>query len=329
MRIAIVGFGSVGKRHLNNLLLLGIKDIVLVSSHLKTRIYNINGSSIPVENEIASILGSVNAIVISNETSLHHEYLNLAVRNNIHVYIEKPIACNTNQIKNIFNEVIDRKVIVAVGTQFRFNKRLIKLKALLEDGDLGEIISVMSTHGEHIADYHPKENFRASYSANKDQCGGVLLTQIHHIDYIDWLFGPFTHSFANEMPAPSLGIDTDAIINYSLISRKTNLQVHGHLNYLQRPKSTKLFVIGDKGVANWDYESNALTIRTSSGQINDTEVLDRNDMFIESMHNFLESIRLSKMPHSNLKTGIRSLKIVESIRRSIVNQSADQISDAM
>jgi len=325
MRVAIIGYGSIGKRHLINLLDLGLENIVIVSTHISDGDLNVDGYLIPVVNDISKVIDSIDIMVISNATNLHLKYLNLAIKKGIHAYVEKPIACNMDQVNDMSKKAAEKKLIIAVGTQFRFNEILVKLKKLIDDNYFGSIISVMSSHGEHIADYHPGEDYKSSYSANKKQCGGVLLTQIHHIDYLEWLFGPFTHVYANEMFAPSLKIDVDAIINYSLISTKTRLQVHGHMNYFQRPKSTTLSIIGESGSAFWNSDENTISLVTDLESVEEKSLADRNEMFLLAMSNFIESIKFSKKPKSDIDDGIRSMEIVDSIKRSISSGLVEKI----
>jgi predicted dehydrogenase len=325
MKFAIIGYGSIGVRHLQNLISLGEEDIIIVSSHIKTRLINISGKSINVVNSIYEVVDSIDVMIISNETNLHLKYLKIAINKGIHAYIEKPIACQLNEVNNIFKEAINKKLVMAVGTQFRFNELLNKLKKIIDNNYFGRIISVMSSHGEHIADYHPSEDYKLSYSANKKQCGGILLTQIHHLDYLDWLFGPFSYVYANEMLSPSLEIDVESVINYSLVSSKTNLQVHGHMNYFQRPKSTSLSIIGENGSAFWNYEDNKMRLFKDSNCFEEISYSDRNQMFLLSMKNFLESVRFSKKPKSDISDAIRSMEIVESIKKSIFTGQVEKI----
>ena len=325
MKFAIIGYGSIGVRHLQNLISLGEEDIIIVSSHIKTRLINISGKSINVVNSIYEVVDSIDVMIISNETNLHLKYLKIAINKGIHAYIEKPIACQLNEVNNIFKEAINKKLVMAVGTQFRFNELLNKLKKIIDNNYFGRIISVMSSHGEHIADYHPGEDYKSSYSANKKKCGGVILTQIHHIDYLEWLFGPFTHVYANEMFAPSLKIDVDAIINYSLVSTDTRLQVHGHMNYFQRPKSTTLSIIGESGSAFWNNEENTISLVTDIESIEEKSLVDRNEMFLLAMSDFIESVKFLKQPKSSLGDGIRSMEIVDSLKRSVSSGLVEKI----
>ena len=52
-----------------------------------------------------------------------------------------------------------------------------------------ELFSVQVENNSYLPDYHPLEDYRKGYAARKDLGGGAVLTQIHEIDYLYWLFG--------------------------------------------------------------------------------------------------------------------------------------------
>jgi len=306
------------------LLTLGVRDIVIVSKHFNEDTYKIDGAALPVVNNLSDVVDEVDVVVIANATNLHFDLLKYAVSRNKHAYIEKPVSCSSFHLGGILKEANNKKLVIGVGTQFRFNERLLKLKQLIENRVLGKIYSVMSSHGEHIASYHPDEDYKTSYAVD-GSCGGVLLTQIHHIDYLNWLFGPFKYAYANEMAAPFLGIDCDAVVNYSLVSDVDNLQVQGHMNYIQNKKSTVMHVVGQKGTAYWNYEENLLSVEGVDGSFTDADRLDRNKMFIATMRDFLKAVEQNGRSAANLEDGIGSVKIVDAIKQSIRNNCSVEI----
>jgi len=103
------------------------------------------------------------------------------------------------------------------------------------------------------------------------------------------------------------------------------LQVHGHLNYLQRPKSTTLSVIGETGSAYWNYEKNTIDLAINSKNITEISSTDRNEMFLLAMRNFIESVKFSKKPESDLNDGIKSMEIVDSIKKSVSSGIVEKI----
>ena len=73
-----------------------------------------------------------------------------------------------------------------IGCQLRYHSGLSYIK-ILEKKTLGKIYSVFCDVGEHLPYWHPNENYKKSYAAKKAR-GGVVLTLIHEIDYLYWLF---------------------------------------------------------------------------------------------------------------------------------------------
>ena len=197
MTVAIIGTGSAGRRHLTNLLSHSHHDVVAVSEHRKCADLEILGKKVPVFHnfdELLEIDSSIDSVFICNPSSMHSDYLLRSVEANKNVYVEKPVAVNLGEISEIEERIRSRSVTVAVGNQFRFHPHLISIKEMIDEGVLGDIFSVHAIQGEHIADYHPGEDYRRGYAARRELGGGILLTQIHQIDYLHWLFGTIQNS---------------------------------------------------------------------------------------------------------------------------------------
>jgi predicted dehydrogenase len=316
MKIAIVGSGSVGRRHISNLLALGAQDLVVVSEHHKHARFESDGHTLPVVHSYREALDTADAVVIANPSSLHARYLALAVEAGKHVYLEKPAALESADLESSIGHAKTRSLVIATGTQFRFCERLIELKQHIDAGTVGRVLSVTATCGEHIADYHPEEDYKISYAARKELGGGVLLTQIHQLDYLNWIFGDFQSVVASGGELAELGIDVEGAATYFLISR-TGVPVAGHLNYVQRPKHTSLTVIGSRGQLYWDYGRNRLEVQREGGEREVTETpFDRNQMFLDCMSDFLACAESGRSPRADLAAGRDSLRLVEAIKQS-------------
>ena len=84
---------------------------------------------------------------------------------------------------------IQKNVITMMGFQMRFNP-LIKFleKTIKKKSPIGKLITAHIHHCENIKDFHPYEDYRVSYAAKKKLGGGVILSQIHEVDYFLHLF---------------------------------------------------------------------------------------------------------------------------------------------
>lgn len=328
MKAAVVGIGSVGRRHLGNLLRLGLTDIVAVSEHNRLASLSLEGRAVAVSNEFQRTLeAKPDLVVVANPTHLHLEYLRRAIDAGCHVYMEKPAAISAAGLKPLADEANRRGLVIAVGTMYRFNERLESLRARLRRGDIGEPLAVESVIGEHIADYHPGEDYRLSYTARKAMGGGVLLTQIHQIDWLLWLFGSFETVFATGGKVTDLQIDVEDSVSY-LMRTADGRPAYGHLNYVQRPKRAGLVVTGSRGRLEWDLFAHKLTFQAADNAAEpqvEISAYDRNAMFVACMADFLNAVRTGGVPRSTLEDGRRALAVVDAIKASLHSGAAQTV----
>ena len=73
MKVVLIGFGSSGKRHVKNLINMGIRNIILFRRLKKGNEFNLN--EISDFDEIIRI--NPDFVIVSNPTAFHFETLNL------------------------------------------------------------------------------------------------------------------------------------------------------------------------------------------------------------------------------------------------------------
>ena len=172
MKFLIAGYGSIGRRHLNNLLSLGYSDIVLYRTHQST-LGEDPVKDIPVETNLTKALEmQPDAVIISNPTAKHLEVAIPAAKAGCHILFEKPISHNFDGIDDLKKALQEGGGKVLVGYQFRFHPGIKKIKEILKNKVVGVPLSVRCEWGEYLPDWHPWEDYRKSYSARKDLGGG-------------------------------------------------------------------------------------------------------------------------------------------------------------
>ena len=149
MKFLIAGLGSIGRRHLKNLLELGQKDIVLYRTHQST-LGDEGLQGFPVEQDIQKALShKPDAVIISNPTALHMEVAVPAAESGCALFIEKPLASTPDDLQQLESILEEKGNIVFSAFQFRFNPGLRKIDQLLSDRYLGSR-SHLSVIGENI-----------------------------------------------------------------------------------------------------------------------------------------------------------------------------------
>ena len=113
-----------------------------------------------------------------------------------------------------------------MGYQLKFNPIIKKIHESLKKNFIGKVNNIFVHNGEHIEDFHPYENYKVSYAARKDLGGGVVLSQIHEIDYILYLFSNYKLKIINSIckKISDLNIDVeDTLVSNLSLKKKGNL----------------------------------------------------------------------------------------------------------
>ena len=307
MKIAIIGFGSIGKRHYKNIT-TKFNDQVFVCSKRK----NLPKKIRQVKTIEECIIEKPDIAFITNETSLHLETALKLANNGCHLFIEKPLSNSLKNIKKLEKLVKKKKIITQIGCNLRFNPCLIKIKKLLENKKIGRVISFHSENGSFLPDWHPNEDYTKTYAANKKKGGSVVLTSIHEIDYLYWFFGKVSEVSSNTGKFSELKISSD---DYSAILLKFKNGIIGeiHLDYYQRPKTRTCKIIGTKGTIFWDNEENTVKIFQSSTKklkiVYKLKEYDINKMYVNEIIHFRECVQKNKSTINDINQGIEILKI--------------------
>jgi predicted dehydrogenase len=188
MKFLICGMGSIGLRHYKNLKALGYKDIIIYSSG-KSVMPGVK-KEIEKHNVYSSLddalMEKPDVCMITNPTSMHVEIALKAASAGCHLYIEKPLSHNLEDLEDLEKLVYEKKLSTFITYQFRFHPHIIKLKEIFKNSDYGKGLYVTTEWSEYLPDWHPWENYKEGYSARKDLGGGVLLTQIHPMNYLSY-----------------------------------------------------------------------------------------------------------------------------------------------
>lgn len=313
MKFLIVGYGSIGRRHFQNLLTLGEKDIIFYRTYQST-LENIELADYQVETDLASALAQEpDAVIIANPSAYHLDAAIPAASQGCHILLEKPISHSMSRVEEFSKLVQERGSRVLVGYQFRYHPNLIKIKELLGGQKIGRVLSFRSHWGEYLPGWHPWENYRISYASRKDLGGGVLLTLSHNFDYLRWLFG--NGEIQSSILGYSSGLDLDVEDTAEVgMTFAENIIGSLHMNFNQQPPKHILEIVGTKGSINWDFYQNKVEMvvfvenkHQEMMTYTCPDGFDRNDLFLQEMEHFIEIINQDVEPLCSLDDGIKAL----------------------
>ena len=183
MKILIIGYGSIGKRHFN--ILRKIKKIKQIRICTNSKISK--NLRIPYDDKYL-LSYNPDYIIISSSTHKHFDQLKLInkIFKNKIILVEKPIfhSKNINFSNNINNKVF-------VGYNLRFDPVIIYLKKFINKKRINNLMSVTAYCGSFLPNWRKNTNYLDSYSVDKFKGGGVEFDLSHEFDYISWIFGNF------------------------------------------------------------------------------------------------------------------------------------------
>jgi predicted dehydrogenase len=320
MKFLIAGFGSIGRRHFRNLRSLGENDFIFLRSKRST-LPDDEIADFPVETDIAAALAhQPDAVVVSNPTSLHLDVAIPAAEAGCHLLLEKPISHSLDQLDELQTAVARGGGQVLVGFQFRYHPLLRQVAGLLAEDAIGRPLSVRVNWGEYLPSWHPWEDYRKGFSARTDLGGGVILTLTSHpLDYLRWLLGDVEALWAFSNPIAELEIDVESIADVGLRFENGTLGTV-HLNYMQRPYSHQIEIVGTQGMIRLDISADSLHVyRVSSGEweaYSSPAGFERNTMFEDLVAHLLAVMKGEAQPTCTLDDGIWALKLAMAAHQS-------------
>ena len=347
MNILFLGIGVVGQRHIRNIKLRfkKVNFYTLNGKHSK-QLYSANK---PLSGDVNKKYNlrlidfndinkkvKIDAAFICLPNHLHSKFLKKLFQKNIHIFVEKPGGINKQDLrslKNIQKKNIRKKLKIMFGYHLRFNPLIINLKKMVKKKKIGNILNVLSENGEHIADYRKYQKYWEVYHSKKKKGGGVLLNQIHEIDYLLFLFDKYKLNLKNSFYSKisRLRIDTEDTSSSNFVAKNRNEEflITILLNSFERPKYRKLKIVGTLGKIIADLSNNTLEIYRykifEKGLLNNNKIskkkinynFKRNDLFKKEVYYFLNSVKKNRQINSiyGLAKSIKALELTLKIKK--------------
>lgn len=319
MKFLIAGFGSIGRRHMRNLLALGERDILLYRSH-HSNLPTDELEGFTVETDLRDALAhQPDAVIISNPTALHLDVAIPAAEAGCHLLIEKPVSHSLKRLPDLQAALARGGGQALVAFQFRYHPTLQKAARLLAAGEIGKPVSARADWGEYVPNWHPWEDYRSSYAARRELGGGVVLTLSHPLDYLGWLLGKVESLYAmsGHLSNLELGVEDTAEISLRFASGAFGSL---HLDYIQQPPSHRLEIIGTQGSLRWDNADGILQVfragRDGWESSSPPAGFERNDLFMAEMRHFIRVARGEEKPLCTLEDGIQVVKMALAVHES-------------
>ena len=320
MNVIVIGYGSIGKRHVDNLLKVRQIDQIIVCSNHHDSFQN------HPEKEKLKLVRSLEDLppmisngrqfdfaIIANETYKHVETANTLAESGIDLFIEKPISDSATKAISLKKIAENKDIKIFVAYNFRFLGAIQYIKNQISSGIIGSLYFAEIEVGQYLPSWRPLSDYRESYSARKEQGGGAALDLSHEIDYMRYLFGDPVSWKIMKSKVSDLDINSEDI--FKGIYRFSNgFLCSVHMDYIRHNKKRGINIVGSKGTLECDFIKKYIKMQKNSGEISlieDAHLFDVDESYKSELNHFIECIEKDKTPQITLDDGSEVLKLIE------------------
>jgi predicted dehydrogenase len=180
IRYGIIGCGSMGREHIENIKSLGGATVTAIADpNLQSREAALaqldNQPQVFEQHQDLLASGAFDALVISTPNHTHIDILRDALKTKAHVLIEKPLCTRVDDCLELVNLAKGREAIVWVAQEYRFMPPVAEMLRMAHAGAVGRVHQVAIR--EHREPFYPKVDDWNRFNANT---GGTLVEKCCH-----------------------------------------------------------------------------------------------------------------------------------------------------
>ena len=313
-RFGFVGAGQIAETHAATLAAIdgariaGFHDVVPDRAERLAAAYG--GTAFAC---LDALLDAVDAVYVCTMPQFHREAVERAAAAGRHVFCEKPISSSVEDALAIQAAVERSGITFMMGFNFRFSPPLIRLKELVESGQLGPIHSYYAIRAVRLP--HPPPNWRTD---PRFIIGMTVESLSHDFDYMRWLVSDATSAMGQVATTrPDLtGYDNVAS---AILSLSNGGMASLHQSWASHVTVNRFGLIGAHGSATTDWGPVRWRM---DGDTEDRliSIDDRPEDAIgshqrETQH-FVECLRTGQTPITSVHDGVATVKISHAVLES-------------
>jgi predicted dehydrogenase len=323
--VLVIGQGSMGRRRVRNLLHIGATEVAAFEPDGERR------RQAEAENRIQvfaafedGLAWRPDALVISTPPDRHREYALEAARRDLHFFTEASVV--PGETRELIDAVAGKPIVAAPSCTLRFHPGIRTMRTRIAEGAIGRPLVVLHHVGQHLADWHPWEDYRTFYVARRET-GPAREIVPFELNWMTYLFGGLTSIQGVCEKVSALEVDIDDL--YSALVRFDS-GVEGTLvvEVISRPAIRCARIVGEEGTLIWDFGAREVREWDKTGDrwIEHPDpppvegpggVWVAENMYIEEMRGFLRAIGgdLDAYPFS-LEEDDQLLRALAALERS-------------
>lgn len=249
IKFGVVGFGNIGKRHVQHILNNEEAQLVAICDE-KSIEEKIDGVHYFTSLETMLQEENIDVVNVCTPNYLHHAHTILSLQYKKHVVCEKPMAISVAQCNEMIEAAAENAKTIFVVKQNRFNEPVQQVKKLMNENGLGNIYFINVNCFWNRNEYYYNES---NWRGKKHLDGGCLFTQFSHfIDILYYLFGEiknvkglmknFNHAYTEVEDSGSFVMETTqgAIVNFNFSTCSFEKNMEGAITVLGEYGTVKI-----------------------------------------------------------------------------------------
>lgn len=324
--VAVVGAGGWGKNHVRNFAALPGAELRYVCDRAEKARADVRAAfpSLRVVPDVDEVLadGEVRAVVIASDAPSHEELARRALAAGRDVFVEKPLTLSAASSAELCELADAGERVLMVGHLLLYHPAIEKLRALIDAGELGEVLYLTSQR-TNLGVVRRDENAWWSLAP-------------HDVSVANYLLGasPVSVSASGGVfLQPERGIED---VVFATVKYAGGKLAHVHVSWLDPHKTRRLTVVGSRKMAVFDDTSPdqklmlfdkgvevpppALTyaegVRVRTGDIV-VPALRMTEPLRRECEDFLEAVRTRRPPRADGKSGWEVVRVLEAGARSL------------
>lgn len=308
-RVLIIGLGSIGCRHLNNIQKMGYEVAICRRTIDDAEAASREHRVVAFASLTDAASWKPNVVLIANPTSEHLKIAFWALEHDCHVFIEKPLAHSLVGIDTFLRMAEEKQLCVAVGCNLRFHPALEAIHNAVYSERIGRLLTARAEVGQYLPDWHPGTDYRQEYSARADLGGGAVLTLIHELDYICWIGGEVGESTGMLAKVSDLAIDVEDVAE--IVCRHVSGALTSiHMDFLDRAYNRRSRWVGEIGTIEWIWGGAVQLIQRGGVReiLWQDPAFDCNETYVKELLDFFDCIKNVNQPRT---TGWEAKRVLE------------------
>lgn len=292
--IGVIGLGSIGMRHCQNLIKLGHAPVTFDPD--KDRTFAANCGNWTLDQ----VYRKSEAIIIASPSAEHASQFERAVKEGKHVFVEKPLSlsASVSSLQKTLKEAEKKKLVVMTGFNQRFNAAAQMAKNWIREGLIGDI--------QWASLWIAQKNDKPAYLRD----GVIFNWASHEIDLALYLLGP-----AKVLSCAAHWTEGNDDMATIAMQHMNGCFSTIYADYLTTPEYRLTFIVGTEGRIQINLPSHFAGISSKKANINFTGLERYDDDYMAEMSAFISRIEGNSALGATGQDGLAAYIIASEARK--------------